>query len=73
MRISEFVPESDEGSSIVLPPPSRVVPAVAYRRDQEPFWLHLKDIADRLIAAAACAEGKALSWHPPDAPAGSGS
>ncbi len=72
MRVSEFVPEAEDGSGIVLPKPFRVVPAIAYRRDQEPFWLQLKDIADRLIAAAACAEGNALSWHPPDAPARTG-
>jgi hypothetical protein len=68
MRISEFVADADDVSAVVLPQPPRVVPAIPYRRDLEPFWLQLKDIADRLIAAAGYAEENALAWHPTDAP-----
>jgi hypothetical protein len=42
----------------------RVVPAIPYRGNKEPSWLQIKDVADRVIAAAGCADAALLSWHP---------
>jgi hypothetical protein len=69
MRVADFERAADE-MAIILPTQPRVVPGIAYKGDQEPFWLQLKDIADRLIAAASCAEENMLSWHAADAPVG---
>ena len=41
----------------------RVVPAIWFRSDNEPYWLQIKDVADRLIVAG-CADAALLSWHP---------
>lgn len=70
MTLVEFARDLDEAGDIILPTAPRIVPAVPYRRDQEPFWLQFKDIADRLIAAAASAEGSVLSWHGTEAQLG---
>jgi hypothetical protein len=61
----------DPEGGIIAPGPVRLVPAVPYRRELEPLWLQFNDIADRLIAAAACAEGSVLSWHCAEAQLGS--
>ena len=64
MSVLEFGRGLDEPeAAITVPGPVRIVPAVPYRRDLEPLWLQFKDIADRLIIAATCAEGSVLSWH----------
>jgi hypothetical protein len=69
MTVVEFARDLDDAAAILLPT-LRIVPSVPYRRDQEPFWLQFKDMADRLIAAAASAEGSVLSWHGTDAQLG---
>jgi hypothetical protein len=52
--------------SATRPPGSatpRVVAAIRFRSDNEPCWLKIKDVGDRLIVAG-CADPALLSWHP---------
>lgn len=46
--------------------PAGTVPKIRVARDPQPAWVHAKDPADGLIAAAGSAQGASLSWHSRD-------